>query len=202
MGIWIEFIVLIMIIQIVRSIVKANYKGGGEREGFGTGQARGPEALPYRPSGAVGQSSGAVDRPSGAVGQPSGTAARPSGAAGQSSGTAARPSGAAGQSSGSAARSPRSAPQDSGAQEEMSTIAYLNRKAEEDAREHAVQKQEERRQARKDLAGRREGVRLLPGDPVPQGMRVAVCPYCGAENLVPGGSRDKFGCYFCREDLR
>lgn len=174
MGIWIEFIVLIMIIQIVRSIVKANYKGGGEREGFGTGQARGPEALPYRPSGA----------------------------AGPSSGTAARPSGAAGQSAGSAARSPRSAPQDSGAQEEMSTIAYLNRKAEEDAREHAVQKQEERRQARKDLAGRREGVRLLPGDPVPQGMRVAVCPYCGAENLVPGGSRDKFGCYFCREDLR
>ncbi len=87
-------------------------------------------------------------------------------------------------------------------QTELSTLEYLEQKAREDAREHAREAMEERRQARKDLAGRREGIRLYPGDAAPRGMRVIKCPYCGAENLVAENSREKYGCYFCREDLQ
>lgn len=43
--------------------------------------------------------------------------------------------------------------------------------------------------------------RLYEGDSVPRGMEQIRCSYCGADNLIPEGSRRKYTCYFCREEL-
>jgi len=48
---------------------------------------------------------------------------------------------------------------------------------------------------------RRIALRLMEGDPVPEGYVCVRCHYCGAENLVRRNSRDYHSCYFCREAL-
>ena len=48
-------------------------------------------------------------------------------------------------------------------------------------------------------AGKRiVALRLMEGDPVPQGYTVIRCPYCAAENLVTKNCRQHHSCYFCR----
>ncbi len=44
-------------------------------------------------------------------------------------------------------------------------------------------------------------VRLMEGDPVPEGYRGIACHYCGAVNLVKKNSPAKHSCYFCREPI-
>lgn len=41
-------------------------------------------------------------------------------------------------------------------------------------------------------------LRLMEGDPVPNGYEVIRCPYCAAENLVTGKCKQYHSCYFCR----
>lgn len=43
--------------------------------------------------------------------------------------------------------------------------------------------------------------RLELGDKIPENRRMAVCPYCGAENLVPANDKSKYYCYFCHHGL-
>lgn len=82
-----------------------------------------------------------------------------------------------------------------------STTAYLNEKAKQDAIEHAREDREEEIRLNKAYGGLRVAERLYEGDSVPQGRRLCVCGYCGAENLLPMVAREHFCCYFCREPL-
>lgn len=47
----------------------------------------------------------------------------------------------------------------------------------------------------------RLGVRADYEPGTPSGRERVRCPYCGAENFVPAGSRDHYHCYFCWEKL-
>lgn len=82
-----------------------------------------------------------------------------------------------------------------------STTEYLNEKARMDAVEHAREDREEEMRLNKAYGGLRVAERLYEGDNVPQGRRLCVCGYCGAENLIPTMARERFCCYFCREPL-
>ena len=86
-------------------------------------------------------------------------------------------------------------------EENGSTTAYLNEKARQDAIEHAKEDREEEMRLRKAYGGLRVAMRLYEGDSIPQGKRLSVCSYCGAENLLPMGARERYCCYFCREPL-
>ena len=50
--------------------------------------------------------------------------------------------------------------------------------------------------------GNEVGGRYLLGDPIPRGMKIKYCPYCGAENLVPDHYYSGKDCYFCRTELK
>ena len=41
-------------------------------------------------------------------------------------------------------------------------------------------------------------LRLMEGDPVPEGYVRVKCPYCGADNLVTKHCKQYHSCYFCR----
>lgn len=41
-------------------------------------------------------------------------------------------------------------------------------------------------------------LRLMEGDPVPEGYEKIKCPYCGADNLVTKRCKEYHSCYFCR----
>ena len=41
-------------------------------------------------------------------------------------------------------------------------------------------------------------LRLMEGDPVPEGYTRIKCPYCGADNLVTKHCKQYHSCYFCR----
>lgn len=41
-------------------------------------------------------------------------------------------------------------------------------------------------------------LRLMEGDPVPEGYVRIKCPYCGADNLVTKNCKQYHSCYFCR----
>lgn len=84
---------------------------------------------------------------------------------------------------------------------EPSTLDYLNEKARQDQREHAIEKMEERKRASAKYGNRPVGGRYLLGDPIPQGMKIVCCAYCGAENVVKIGYRGDRDCYFCRTRL-
>lgn len=84
--------------------------------------------------------------------------------------------------------------------DEQSTMDYLNQKALEDKKEHAREKIEEKKRLDKKYGGLLPATRYLPGDRVPNGMRVVNCPYCRAENLVET-IRTQRCCYFCRTKL-
>ena len=48
-------------------------------------------------------------------------------------------------------------------------------------------------------AGKRiVALRLMEGDPVPEGYERIKCPYCGADNLVTKHCKQYHSCYFCR----
>ncbi|MCD8197866.1 MAG: hypothetical protein LUE24_12000 [Lachnospiraceae bacterium] len=47
----------------------------------------------------------------------------------------------------------------------------------------------------------RLGLRGDYGEEIRQGQICVRCGYCGAENLVPSGSREHYHCYFCWEKL-
>ena len=77
-----------------------------------------------------------------------------------------------------------------------STTDYLERKAKMDQMEHAREKQEEIRRVNQRYGGQRVGGRYLIGDPIPRGMKLFYCPYCGAENIVSADYRSGMDCYF------
>ncbi len=83
-----------------------------------------------------------------------------------------------------------------------STTDYLERKAKMDQTEHAREKQEEMRRVNQRYGGQSVGGRYLIGDPIPKGMKIFYCPYCGAENIVPATYRSGKDCYFCRSELK
>lgn len=82
-----------------------------------------------------------------------------------------------------------------------STMGYLHEKAKQDEEEHRREEAETARKMRQRSDGRTPGRQLLLGDPVPADCRCVICGYCGAENLLPLNSRDRYCCYFCREAL-
>lgn len=84
---------------------------------------------------------------------------------------------------------------------DMSTTDYLRQKAVLDEAGHRQEKRQEDQRARWETGGLPAAKRLIEGDSVPQGMRRVACSYCGADNLVPQGSRQRYTCYFCREEL-
>lgn len=88
------------------------------------------------------------------------------------------------------------------AEKKISTTDYLERKAKIDQMEHAKEKQEELRRVNQRYGGQGVGGRYLIGDPVPRGMKLFYCPYCGAENIVPYDYRSGKDCYFCRSELK
>ena len=85
--------------------------------------------------------------------------------------------------------------------ESESTLAYLEEKARQDAIEHEMEKREEARRLYESSGGLRPAGRLYEGDRVPNGCKCVACGYCGAQNLIPVGARERFSCYFCREPL-
>lgn len=82
-----------------------------------------------------------------------------------------------------------------------STREYLEKKAMEDQREHMAEKMEEQRRVNAKYGNMPIAKRHLLGDPVPSGMRLVCCKYCGAENEVKMGYRSGLACYFCRTEL-
>lgn len=83
-----------------------------------------------------------------------------------------------------------------------STTDYLQEKARLDQVEHAKEKLAEDKRVSQKYGGRRTAMRYLLGDPVPNGSRLFICPYCGAENLVPASYHRDLNCYFCRTHLK
>jgi len=45
------------------------------------------------------------------------------------------------------------------------------------------------------------GKRVVYGNAVPHDRKVVLCRYCGTENMIVANGREKYRCYFCREDL-
>ncbi len=82
-----------------------------------------------------------------------------------------------------------------------STREYLEKKAMEDQREHVAEKMEEQRRVSAKYGNMPIAGRHILGDPVPSGMRLVCCKYCGAENEVKMGYRSGLACYFCRTEL-
>lgn len=86
--------------------------------------------------------------------------------------------------------------------EEQSVTEYLREKAAQDEAEHRrekLQKQAEERRCHGHLNVARQ---LELGAPIPQNQRMAVCPYCAAENLIPIRDNSKYYCYFCHHELK
>jgi hypothetical protein len=79
---------------------------------------------------------------------------------------------------------------------------YLARKAHEDDVVRKKEEWEERREEQRSAGSLRIANRLVFGERPPRGSLVKKCPYCGAENLVPQMSREKYHCYFCRSSLK
>lgn len=82
-----------------------------------------------------------------------------------------------------------------------STTEYLERKAMEDQREHAAEKMEEQRRVNARYGNMPIARRHILGDPVPSGMEIVCCKYCGAANEVKTGYHRGLCCYFCRTEL-
>ena len=88
------------------------------------------------------------------------------------------------------------------AAQKTSTTDYLQKKARMDQIEHAKEKQEAMKRVNQKYGGKEVGGRYLLGDPIPRGMKIKYCPYCGAENLVPDHYYSGKDCYFCRTELK
>ncbi len=82
-----------------------------------------------------------------------------------------------------------------------SMTAFLDRKAKQEANERKLSEWKTQQEEKKSYGTLQVGKELPLGAPVPKGNVVKVCPYCGAENLVPYGSSQKFHCFFCRTSL-
>ena len=81
----------------------------------------------------------------------------------------------------------------------QSTMEYLNEKSKQEAKDKLMEKQRIDYQKRQEMGNKLIGERLYLGDQVPKGKMLRKCSYCGADNLVPFGNREKYLCYFCRE---
>ena len=79
---------------------------------------------------------------------------------------------------------------------------YLSRKAHEEEVERKKEEWEVRREEQKNVGNLRLAKQLIFGDTPPKGSIGKKFPYCGAENLIPQMSREKFHCYFCRSSLK
>lgn len=86
-------------------------------------------------------------------------------------------------------------------QKETSTMDYLNEKAKQDQREHAIEKMQEQKRVDQLHGNRPVGGRYMLGDPIPAGMKIVNCGYCGAENIVKIGYHSGCDCCFCRSHL-
>lgn len=86
--------------------------------------------------------------------------------------------------------------------QKTSTTDYLQKKARMDQIEHAKEKREEMKRVNQKYGGNEVGGRYLLGDPIPHGMKIKYCPYCGAENLVQDHYYSGKDCYFCRTELK
>lgn len=86
-------------------------------------------------------------------------------------------------------------------EEGQSVTEYLHEKAMQDEAEHRKEKMREAMKERKYHGFINTAQRLYPGDPIPPNMRVSICPYCAAENLIPARDESKYHCYFCRHEL-
>lgn len=76
---------------------------------------------------------------------------------------------------------------------ESSTMDYLAEKAENEARSAEAGKYR--------MTGK-VGRRMPDWGDIANGEMTVICTYCGAENILPRGSRrDAYTCYFCREKL-
>ena len=81
-----------------------------------------------------------------------------------------------------------------------STTEFLNRKAAADQLEHKKEQMAQKKEAVRVYGEMNYAQRWMEGDPVPNGMWIVKCGYCGAENLIGMRGR-KYNCYFCREEL-
>lgn len=81
-------------------------------------------------------------------------------------------------------------------EDEDSTIAQLMEKREE---KNERQEREDRMHDYKDRHAAKNGDRE---DNVSGNERVIVCSYCGARNIISRSSRQRYTCYFCREEIR
>lgn len=81
----------------------------------------------------------------------------------------------------------------------QTTMEYLNEKSKQEAKDKLMEKQRVDYQKRQEMGNKLIGERLYLGDQVPNGKMLRKCSYCGADNLVPFGTREKYLCYFCRE---
>ncbi len=79
--------------------------------------------------------------------------------------------------------------------------AFLSRKADEGQKSQVAEDRKEELFRRQEATSLRIAGRLNFADPIPNGSRVEICGYCGAENLVPMNSFEPYKCYFCREKL-
>ena len=70
------------------------------------------------------------------------------------------------------------------------------RKLQPEDKKRIPSKLDDTQQERRTIA-----IRLMEGDPVPQGFNAYVCAYCGAVNLVKKGARGKHCCYFCHDPI-
>lgn len=87
-------------------------------------------------------------------------------------------------------------------QKEQSTTELLREKARKEAQEDMLERQKQNMENQKNYGTLNYAERFLPGDPVPKNMRLVICDYCNAENLVPYNMPNaKYNCYFCREKL-
>ncbi len=150
-------------------------------------KAAGDESKPDTPSKSAQQSAEVFRNPQPVQSRPTTTTSRPA----TSSYTSHNPVSTASQ-----AKKPAQ-----GEPPKHSTMGYLHEKAKQDEEEHRKEEAETARKMKQRSDGRIPGRQLLLGDPVPANCRCVICGYCGAENLLPLNSRDKYCCYFCREAL-
>lgn len=85
--------------------------------------------------------------------------------------------------------------------EDETMTAFLSRKADEGQKSQIAEDRKEELFRKQEATQLRIAGRLNFADPIPNGSRVEVCGYCGAENLVPMNSSEPYKCYFCREKL-
>lgn len=84
---------------------------------------------------------------------------------------------------------------------EQSTVDYLSEKAEKEQQSQDLERYNAARERSASGNGIQAAERVIEGVSVPVDRRMIHCNYCGADNMIPGHSHEKYTCYFCREVL-